>query len=285
MVVLNDREHGSFTWDDKLTLELLGRAPRLSTLEISPAPDAVTVFLAGDSTVADQPRSPYASWGQMLPRFFRRGIAVANHAQSGETLKSFISGLRLAKTLEKMKAGDWLFIQFGHNDQKEQWPQTYADATTTYTAYLRVFIQEARLRGANPVLLTSVQRRTFQPDGKIANSHGRYPDAVRALAEAEAVPMIDMHRMSARFYEALGPGEAPRAFADDGRDATHHNAYGAYQLAKCVVQEIRRQGLSLAEGIAADFQGYDPSHPDPVVPFLDDADQEKAPGGQAPAGN
>ena len=161
-VELNNREHSPanglvYHWDDKLTLELNGTQPALAALEIVAAPELPTVFLAGDSTVTDQPREPGASWGQMLPRFLKPTVAVANHAESGETLKSFITELRLDKILSQMKRGDWLFIQFSHNDQKQSWPQTYVEAGTTYKAYLRVFIAEARRRGATPMLVTPMQ--------------------------------------------------------------------------------------------------------------------------------
>ena len=265
-VLLNDREEGVLHWDDKLTLEFNGARPCLNALEISKV-DVPTVFLAGDSTVTDQPREPGASWGQMLPRFFKPGVAVANHAESGETMKSFISGLRLAKILSQMKKGDYLFIQFGHNDEKQNWPQTYVEAHSTYQAYLKVFVAEARLRGATPVLVTSMQRRQFDASGKIRNSHGDYPEAVRAVAKEEKVALIDLEQMSRAFYEALGPEKAPLAFSGGGRDATHHDNYGAYELAKCVVQGIRQNQLPLAQLIVDDFQGFDAAHPDAPEQF------------------
>ena len=98
------------------------------------------------------------SRGQLLSRFFKPGIAVSNHAQSGETLKSFANALRLDKILSQMKKGDYLFMQFGHNDSKDSWPQTYVEPETTYKAYLKVYIAEARLRGAMPVLVTPMDR-------------------------------------------------------------------------------------------------------------------------------
>ncbi|HYD82665.1 MAG TPA: rhamnogalacturonan acetylesterase, partial [Opitutus sp.] len=203
-VLLNERERDLLRWDDQLTLEFTGSAPRVRSIAIEPAPaDTPTIFLAGDSTVTDQPHEPAASWGQMLPRFFKPAVAIANHAESGETLKSFLSGLRLAKILSQIKPGDYLFLQFGHNDQKKNWPQTYAEARTTYTAYLRAYIAEARLRGATPILVTSPQRRTFDEHGRIKNTHGDYPDAVRALARAERVALLDLERASIAFYEAL----------------------------------------------------------------------------------
>jgi lysophospholipase L1-like esterase len=264
-VVLNDRELGLLRWDDKLTLEFNGRSPHVRRVTIAAA-EVPTVFLIGDSTVTDQPFEPAASWGQMLPRFLP-GVALANHAESGETMKSFISGLRLAKVLSQINAGDFLFIQLGHNDSKKQWPQTYADADTTYRAYLRVLIAEARLRGVTPVLVTSMQRRNFDASGRITNSHGRYPQAVREVAAEVNVALIDLEQMSVAFYEALGPARSPLAFSNGGKDLTHHNNYGGYQLAQCVVQGIRDAGLPLAQFIAPDFTGFDPSRPDAPESF------------------
>ena len=260
-VRLNPREVGNLRWDDKLTLEFDGAAPRVTSIAVEPT-RMPTVFLAGDSTVTDQPNEPAASWGQMLPRFFKPEVAVANHAESGETLKSFIASLRLAKILSQIQPDDYLFIQFGHNDEKNKWPQTYVEPRTTYKDYLRVFISEARLRGATPVLITSMQRRTFDKKGAIVNTHGDYPEAVRELAREQKVALIDLERMSTTFYEALGPELSPIAFSQHGKDPTHHDNYGAYELAKCVVQGIREAHLPLADQIVEDFTGFDPAHPD-----------------------
>lgn len=265
-VLLKSREKDTLHWDDKLTLEFNGTAPQVRSVTIEKV-DAPTIYLVGDSTVTDQPYEPAASWGQMLPVFCNGDIAIANHAESGETMKSFITELRLAKVLETIKKGDYLFIQFGHNDQKKQWPQTYVEAETTYRDYLKVFIAEAKLRGATPVLITSMQRRKFDKAGKIENTHGKYPEAVRAVAKEMKVALIDLDPMSVKLYEALGVEKAPLAFNDGGKDATHHNNYGAYQLAKCVVQAIRAAKLPLAAQLVKDLPVYDPSHPDPVERF------------------
>jgi lysophospholipase L1-like esterase len=248
-------------WDDKLTLEFSDSRPCLDSLDIVSAPEIPTVFLAGDSTVTDQPREPTTSWGQMFTRFFTADVAIANHAESGETLKSFLTGLRLDKILSQMKKGDYLFIQFGHNDMKENWPQTYVEPYTTHKAYLKVLIAEARRRGATPVLITPMQRRNF--DGlKIRNSLGEFPESVRQTAREENVPLIDLTQMSIAFYEALGPENSRLAFSG-GTDITHHSAYGAYELAKCIVEGVRSNRLDLARYIVADYQPFDPAHPDP----------------------
>jgi lysophospholipase L1-like esterase len=275
-VLLNDREVGLLRWDEKLTLEFTGPSPRVRAITVTPAPEVTTVFLAGDSTVTDQPAEPTASWGQMLPRFVASKVAVANHAESGETLKSFLSELRLAKILSQIRPGDYLFIQFGHNDEKQQWPQTYVAADTTYRAYLRAYLAEARLHGAIPVLVTSMQRRTFDDAGRIRNTHGGYPEAVRAVAREENVPLIDLDRMSVALYEALGPELAPQAFSQGGKDPTHHSAYGAYELAKCVVQALRATGLPLAASVPAEVPPFDPTKPDAPGAFT----LPPSPGGQ-----
>ncbi|MBX3751839.1 MAG: rhamnogalacturonan acetylesterase [Opitutaceae bacterium] len=258
-VLTNDREEGSLTWDDKLTLEFAAGA-RVRTIALEPA-DVSTVYLAGDSTVTDQRWEDGASWGQMLTRFFGPDIAIANHAESGETLKSFTTGLRLAKVLERMRPGDWFLIQFGHNDQKQQWPQTYVEANTTYKAWLRTFIAEARRRGATPVLVTSPQRRTFDDQGRIRNTHGDYPAAVRAVAAEEGLALVDLESASRMLYEALGPTQSPRLFANAGKDATHHNNLGAYLLAQAVVQSLRDQNCPLAQHLVGDLPPFDPAHP------------------------
>ena len=259
-VLLNPREESGYDWDDKLTLEFCGATAAVRRVRIEPV-TVPTVFLAGDSTVTDQSFEPAAGWGQMLPRFFRPTISVANHAESGETLKSFLVERRLDKILGRIKRGDWLFVQFGHNDQKANWPQTYADAATTYRDYLRVYVGEARLRGATPVLVTSMHRHRFDAAGKVVNTHGDYPQAVRETAQALDVPLVDLHAMSAAFYEALGPGEAWKAFNDGGKDLTHHDNYGAYQLARCVVEGIRAAVPDLAAHLTADLPPFDPARP------------------------
>ena len=262
-VALKPREVGSLNWDDKLSIEIQGGA-KLRSLHIEPV-DLPTLYLAGDSTVTDQADAPWASWGQMLPRFFGGGIVIANHAESGETLKSFVTELRLDKLLSTLERGDWVMIQFGHNDQKVQWPQTYADAATTYRSWLRTYIAEVRRRGATPLLVTSPERRNFDATGKIVPTLADYAEAMRAVAKEESVALIDLNPLSVRFYEALGPDVSPRAFADEGRDKTHHNEYGAYALARMVIEGLRSADPHFTAGLethlAADAGQFDPSHP------------------------
>jgi lysophospholipase L1-like esterase len=209
----------------------------------------------------------------MLPRFFKPGVAIANYAESGEALRSFTAEKRLEKLLTQMHRGDYLFIQFAHNDQKPG--GAYVEAFTTYKEWLKRFIAEARQRGATPVLVTSMHRRSFGEDGKIRNTLGDYPEAMRQTAREENVPLIDLNVMSKAFYEALGPEGSKKAFViypagtfpgqdRELKDDTHFNSYGAYELAKCIVEGIKSAKLDLAGFLIGDTPAFDPSHPDPV---------------------
>lgn len=264
-VKLKDREKTSeaWAWDDKLTLEFTGPHPAVSTIVIEKAASRFpTLYIAGDSTSTDQPREPFNSWGQMITRFFGPEIAIANHGESGESLKSFIGEQRLAKVMSIIKPGDFLLIQMGHNDQKERGEGV--GAFTTYAADLKRLIDGARQHGATPFLITPVNRLTFDANGKITNSLGDYPDAVRRVGSDADVPVIDLNAMSKPFYEALGPENAHNAFADG--DTTHHNNYGSYELAKSIVSAIQQARLPLAKFLL-DVPAFDPAHPDPLATF------------------
>ncbi|MDQ2948922.1 MAG: GDSL-type esterase/lipase family protein, partial [Acidobacteriota bacterium] len=263
-VRLKDREKTSegWAWDDRITLEFTDTHPAVGSVEIEKADGIPTLYIAGDSTSTDQSREPFNSWGQMLTRFFKPEIAVANHGESGESLKSYIGEKRLAKVMSVIKPGDWLFIQMGHNDQKLT--GAGVGAFTTYKAALKQFIAEARQHGATPVLITPMHRLTFDSNGKIVNSLGDYPEAVRQTAKEENVAMIDLNAMSKSFYEALGPEQGHLAFA--GQDTTHHSDYGSYELAKCIVQGIKDARLPLMKYLV-EMPVFDPAHPDPVEKF------------------
>jgi lysophospholipase L1-like esterase len=275
-VRINAREQGPplvAHWDDKLTLEFNGKRPCVAALEIAKADDAITVYLAGDSTVTDQPGEPWAGWGQMLPRFFKPGVAIANHAESGLALFSFRSQKRLDKVLSTMKRGDYLFIQFGHNDQKDKSPG--AGPFTSYKENLKQFVAAARQKGGIPVLLTSMERRRFDKEGKPELTLAEYAEAVRQVGKEENVPVIDLAAMSLKFYEALGPENSKKAFVHYAagtfpgqdkplKDDTHHNTYGGYELARAVVEGIKASNLHLKNQLIDNLPAFDPSHPDPV---------------------
>ena len=263
-VKLKDREKASerWAWDDRLTLEFNGSHPVIDTIEIEPV-NVPAIFLLGDSTVCDQPTEPYASWGQMLTRFFDNKVAIANNAESGESLKSSLGAKRLDKVLSQMKPGDYLLIQYAHNDEKEKGEGV--GAFTTFKASLKQFVEAARKKGGIPILITPMHRRTFDAAGKITNSHGDYPEAVRQAAKEENAPLIDLTSISKDLYEALGPKESGALFKEG--DGTHHTNYGSYELAKCIVQAIRDQKLPLAKYLINDLPKFDPKKPVPLASF------------------
>ena len=255
-VHLKDREKTSeiWNWDEKLTLEFNGTQPSLCTLDIERADGIPTVYLLGDSTVCDQPSEPWNSWGQMLPRFFTPAVAIANHAESGETLKSALGARRLDKVLSTMKPGDYLFIQFGHNDMKDR----STNVVAAYKSNLKKFVAGTKEKGGIPVLVTSMERKT----GVDHDTLGEFPATVREVAKEENVALIDLHAMSRTLYNAFGQ-QLDKAF----QDGTHHKNYGSYELAKCIIEGIKANKLGLAKFIADDFGSFDPSHPDPVESF------------------
>lgn len=257
-VKLKSREVDAPHWDNKLTLEITGRHPSVYAVDIEKVDNVPTIFLTGDSTVTDQTKEPWTSWGQMLTRFFKPEIAVANYAESGETLKAFIGERRLDKILTQIKAGDYLFVQFAHNDMKRGTPKEIG-----YRKSLLHFIDAARKHDAHPVLVTSMHRRRFDENGKVVDTMQGFPEAMKDLAKEQNVPLIDLHAMSRQFYEAMGPEESAKAFVD----GTHHNAYGAYELAKCVVEGIRANVPELARYVVDDLPLFDPANPDAVDEF------------------
>jgi lysophospholipase L1-like esterase len=191
-VKLKDREKTTeaWAWDEKLTLEFNNSHPAISTIEITRADKLPTIYLLGDSTVCDQPSEPYNSWGQMLTRFFNPIVAIANNAESGESLRSSLNAHRLDKVASSLKPGDYLLIQYGHNDEKEKGEGV--GAFTTYKADLKKFVEVARAHGATPVLITPVQRRTFDDQGRITNSPVIIPKRFDRWQE-EKVGLIDLH--------------------------------------------------------------------------------------------
>ncbi|MGH8854701.1 MAG: rhamnogalacturonan acetylesterase [Telluria sp.] len=266
-----DDEHGR-SWDERLTVAVSGARSALQALEIEPV-KARRILIAGDSTVTDQAGADYASWGQMLPRFLSNEVAVANHARSGETMKSFVTSLRWDKLLADLRPFDIVLLQFGHNDQKSGWPRTYVDPIQAYPAWLRALASDVLARGAKVVLVSPVSRRAFNREGKFDNTLAGYDDAVRRLAQELKLPFIDLTAKTRQLYEALGPAASAQAFAKGGQDTTHHNAYGAYQIANYVAQALVAPEHGLALGAAPDFKAFDPARPaDPARWALAPAD-------------
>lgn len=274
-VRIKTRERNKQNWDDELTLEVTGDYSTVQRISIEPDTTATTVFLCGNSTVVDQDEEPWASWGQMITRWMDPGVSIANYAESGETASSFIAAGRLKKALTQMKAGDYIIMEFGHNDQKQKTPGS--GAYYNFATALKTFVDEARNRGAHPIFVTPTQRRSFQ-NGRIQDTHGEYPDAMRWVADREGVPVIDLHSMTRTLYEAMGEEASKRAFVHypahtyPGQttalaDNTHFNPYGAYQIAKCVIEGLRTAAPELYSHIRPEYKTYNPAQPDNVEDF------------------
>ncbi len=252
-VRLKDREKPYLHWDNKLTLEFNGPQPGIDSMQIR-AVTVPVIYVIGDSTVTDQPNEPWNSWGQMLTRFLDAGVSVANYAESGESIKSSLSAKRIAKVERNLKKGDYVLVQFGHNDMKDKAP----DALETYRKNLLTIAADVRKAGATPVLVTSMERK----GGVEKDTLGGYPDAVRSVAKELKVPLIDLHAMSRVLYQALGP-KLDLAF----QDGTHHNNYGSYELARCVVEGLRKECPELASHIRPDAKPFNPAKPDKPEDF------------------
>ena len=271
-VKIKPREKSYFNWDDKLTLEINGKKPVIRTITIEKDDKCPTVYLCGNSTVVDQSYEPWASWGQMVTRWFDSNISISNHAESGLTAGSFIAQNRLAKILSTIKAGDWVICEFGHNDEKEKGPGS--GAWYHYSRNLKIFIDNVRAKDANIIFCTPTQRRNFDQTHKfIKDTHGDFPAAMKAVAARENVPIIDLHQMTKNFFETLGYENSKKALVHypknsfpgqerDLADNTHFNAYGAYEVAKMVVMGIKQLDLPLANYIKSDYKDFNPNKPD-----------------------
>jgi lysophospholipase L1-like esterase len=252
----------AWAWDENLTLEFNGRQPTVCAVEIERV-EVPTIFLLGDSTVCDQSREPYASWGQMFTRFFAPTVAIANHGESGETYRDSLGRRRLDKIVSVMKPGDYLLMQFGHNDQK-QIAAGSGGPFTTYKEEIRRHVEAVRTVGGVPVLISPMERRGFDAEGRVIPSLADYAEATHELETA----FIDLNALSKPLYEALeaqGKDVSLQAFAP--KDNTHHNNYGAYQIVQCVLMGLQATGLEIARHISPDFSAYDPARPDPIDRF------------------
>lgn len=269
-VKIKDREKDYLNWDNRLTLEFNGTAPAVASINIEKDDKAPTIFLCGNSTVVDQSREPWASWGQMFPRWFDDGIAISNHAESGLTAGTFLGSNRLDKILSMMKPGDYVLCEFGHNDQKEK--MAGAGAWYNFSYNLKKFIDLVRKQQGTIIFVTPTQRRNFK-NGKIQETHGDYPDAMRAVAKREGVPVIELHDMTRTFFETLGEENSKHALVHypagtfPGQDKaladnTHFNTWGAYEVSKMIVMGMKQLGLPVVSHLRADWKDYSPSQPD-----------------------
>lgn len=202
----------------------------------------VTIRIAGDSTACIFPATdPRVGWGAVFQQFFGSGVTIDDEAQSGRSSKSFIDEGWWAMLKAKIVPGDYVFIEFGHNDEKTD-PTLYTDPATTFQDYLRTYVTDTRAAGGFPVLLTPISRRQFS-GATIEATHGLYPGAMINLAELTSTPVIDVTTTTAVWLEGLGPVNSVPMFAPG--DDTHLSAMGAPVVGQLVVQGIELLGLPL----------------------------------------
>jgi lysophospholipase L1-like esterase len=228
-----------------LDLTIGGSAPALVDIRVTPARHARQILLVGDSTVCDQPAAPYSGWGQQLPRYLRKGLSVANYADSGESTVSYLADRRLWGTVRPLiRPGDLVLVQLAHNDKT-------TDAAT-YRANLETLVTGVREQGGQPVLVTPVVRRWFNADGTLDNGTALlvnglgvdHPAVVRSVAAEAAVPLIDLTAKTKALVESLGvEGSKALYLTDEKRDNTHTSAYGATVFAGLVRDELVAQRL------------------------------------------
>ena len=238
-----------------LSLMFLSVLSAAITAQSSP----VTIFLAGDSTMATKlaEKRPETGWGEMLGQHFKDGkVRIENRAANGRSTKTFISEGKWQSIIDDLKKGDYVFVQFGHNDESKDKGERYTPPED-YRKNLERFVSDVRAKGGNTVLLTPVMRRRFDKEGKFYDVHPtEYPDLVRAVAKSESVPLIDMHRMSEtvivrygvedsrKLFLQLKPGENTN-YPKGVEDNTHFSPLGAEEMAKLVVEGIREKKIGL----------------------------------------
>ena len=215
-----------------------------------------TVHYIGDSTVARNNIHSYPQTGmsQGLGLYLKEAVTVRSYAKNGRSTKSFLDEGRFAAVEQAMKPGDFLFIQFGHNDEKDD-PARHTDPDTTFPQNLLLFIRAARERGAKPVLVTPIARRLFDSAGNFRpGSHGAYPDAVRRLAEAENVALVDLTAATESFLEQLGDEPSKPLFMWP-KDNTHLKPEGAVKMAGLLAEGLRQLGGQYADLLAGTDEG------------------------------
>jgi lysophospholipase L1-like esterase len=219
----------------------------------------------------DQDKEPWASWGQMFTYWLTDEAAVANYAESGLTASSFYAQNRLKKILTLAKPGDYVFIEFGHNDQKEK--NAGAGAYYNFAHMLKTYVDQIREKGATPIFVTPTQRRSFDSNGKILETHANYPEAMRWVAKDLGVQLIELHDMTRVFYEKLGMEGSKHAFVHypartyPGQlkafeDNTHFNPYGAYEISKMMVEGMKALNMPIVQYVQKDYIPFNPSQPD-----------------------
>ena len=271
-VALKPREKTYLNWDNLLTIEITGDNPAVQSINVERNDTCPTVFLCGNSTVVDQNYDPWCSWGQIIPLWFNDQVAFANHAESGMATFSFLASHRLDKILSQMKKGDYVIVEFAHNDEKDTKPGKGAWYHFSYR--MKIFIDQVSEKGGNIILCTPTHRRFWEDGNKIIkNTHGDYPDAIKAIAQREQIPLIDLSAMTKTFYETLGFEDSKRALVHykrgtfegqktDFADNTHFNPFGAYEISKMIVMGLKQTNSPLAAFLRPLWQDFNPAQPD-----------------------
>jgi len=211
--------------------------------------ERVTIYLIGDSTVAskDVRVYPQTGWGQVLVNHFDTLTKIENRAVNGRSAKSYYNEKRWEPLLSKLEKGNYVMIQFGHNDEKVDIPELGA-SIPEFKQYLKTYVDETRSKGAIPILITPVARRTFK-NGKYIDSHGKYPEATKEVSKELNVALIDLHAKSISLLESLGeessrqlflwvePGQY-QGYPHGKKDNTHFNVQGAEAMASLVVEGL-----------------------------------------------
>ncbi|HEY6437679.1 MAG TPA: rhamnogalacturonan acetylesterase [Ignavibacteriaceae bacterium] len=220
----------------------------------------ITIFMIGNSTMADKPYdsgNPEKGWGQVFPLFFKEGVKIENHAVNGRSTKSFIDQGRWEVVREKIKPGDYVIIEFGHNDAKKEDSTRFADANTDYRFNLEKFVNETTEKGGIPILATPIVRRRFDKQGNFYDVHGDYPKVVREVAAEKNVILLDMQAKSEtllilygeenskQLYLHIAPGEYP-SLPNGKIDDTHFSPTGAFRMCDLAIEEIRAKVKLLA---------------------------------------
>jgi len=222
--------------------------------------DDITIYMVGNSTMSDKPfndGNPEKGWGQIFPVYFKKGIRIENHAVNGRSTKSFLDEGRWEVVQERITPGDYIIIEFGHNDAKQEDPKRFAEAQTTYRWNLEKFVDETRDNGGIPILATPIVRRRFDEKGIFYDVHGEYPEVVREVAEEKNVILLDLHEKSEamliqygeenskQLFLHIAPGEYS-SLPDGKTDDTHFSGTGAFRICDFVAQEIRLKIPELA---------------------------------------
>lgn len=213
----------------------------------------IHIFMAGNSTMANKPyqgSNPEKGWGQVFALYFNEQIKVENHAVNGRSTKSFIDEGRWDNLLNRVQPGDYVIIEFGHNDEKKEDPSRYAAPDGAYRQNLKRFVSDVRKKEGIPVLATPIVRRRFDDSGRFYDTHGRYPEVIREVAGEEDVPLLDLHRKTRELLERYGPerskllflhikpGEYP-SLPEGREDDSHLSATGAFRICDLAVEEMR----------------------------------------------